>query len=137
MPPGESEEQSPGIAAVIFPVGSGTPITPVEETRRDPSRRPSALHAPADILRTASLPCLPGQALAFSPFWIPHQTPPARKPGTIISLTGRIPSRPHSAALLVFFPRSAGTRLVAPALPGGMALGGHARPRAFSGSFCA
>src|SRR3990172_3200632 len=181
MPPGESEEQSPGIAAVILPVGNGTPITPVEETRRDPSRSPSALHAPAEILRTASLPCLPVHALAFPllattplradrdrrplphstgaaairfrvkrtsevhgrslatiarsafpPFLIPHQTPPARKPGTIISFTGHIPSCPHSAALLVFLPRSAGTRLVAPDLPGGVALGGHPRPGDFA-----
>src|SRR4030067_672788 len=144
---------------------------------RPPPRSPSALHASADILRTANRPSLPVHALAFpllattprnaerdrrprphsmgaaatrfrvkstsevhgrslttiarsalSCFLIPHQTPPPRKPGTTISLTGRIPSTPHSAALLVFLPRAAWARLLSPDLPGDVALGGYPRP---------
>src|SRR4030067_965799 len=114
MPPGESEEQSPGIAARIFPVGSDTPITPVEETRREPSRRPSAPHAPAEILRTASLPSLPVHALAFPLLaTTPRRADRDRRP------------LPHST-------RPAGTRRVAAALPGGVALGAPPRPGDFA-----
>src|SRR4030065_525550 len=118
------------VHALAFPLLAITPPR-ADRDRRPPPHPTGAAAIRFRVKRTSEVH---GRSLAtiarsaFPPFLIPHQTPPARKPGTIISLTGRIPSRPPSAALLVFFPRAAGTRFVAPDLPGGVALGGHPRP---------
>src|SRR5512138_2723177 len=56
MPPGERDAHSPGSAATILPTGSGTPMTPVEETRSESFGRPSARHAASEVAFTAPSP---------------------------------------------------------------------------------
>src|SRR5512137_2368006 len=72
----EREAHSAGRAAVIFPSGSRTPMTPVEDTRREPSGSPRALLAEAEVRRTDAMPSSPVQAFAFPLF----TTTPRRRP---------------------------------------------------------
>src|SRR5512144_3269729 len=56
MPRGESDAHRRGSAATIFSTGSGTPMTPVEETRSESPGSPRARHAAAEDALTASRP---------------------------------------------------------------------------------
>src|SRR6056297_236711 len=67
-PPGDRSAFNSPIFAVIRSWGSGSPMTPVEDEKTRASGRPSA-SATADVtLRTASIPALPVNALAFPEF---------------------------------------------------------------------